>query len=409
MSSRLKFWIVLGALNGAIWLFFVRERPEARARSSNGQLSAQNTVTQAAPRPVPSIVVRTNAFQWGQLESEDYRSYIDRLRTIGCPEETIRDIVIADLEKLMAPEMQEVEGRREAPKYWEPKAVTRTLDSLAKIGKKQDIDFRKREIVSELLGIDLAAERARTKGEGDFYEERLGFLESEKQMRVRIALEKANRAETFLREKSWLENDELTAEERQELRDIQKAKEQEVAQVLSPEELDRYHLWFSSSAYRVRDLFLALEPNEQDFLEIYRIQREFDSQWEGVEQSTLSATEKNDYQQAQKKYDDQLREYLGADRYEKLLQTREPDFRQLQETIAQFGLKPDTTAEIYSYKKALLEERARVAENRALSPEQREEIGKALGDETERAMVELMGPKPYRYYLRSGAGKWIVQ
>ena len=30
-------------------------------------------------------LVATNDFRWSQLESEDYRAYITRLRSIGCP------------------------------------------------------------------------------------------------------------------------------------------------------------------------------------------------------------------------------------------------------------------------------------------------------------------------------------
>ena len=36
-------------------------------------------------------------FRWGQLEAADYPAYIGNLRAIGCPEETIRDIITADV------------------------------------------------------------------------------------------------------------------------------------------------------------------------------------------------------------------------------------------------------------------------------------------------------------------------
>src|SRR4051812_31303490 len=121
MSSRTQFWLTIAVLNGAIWLFAFRARPDAQGRARLEGSNQKNQAAAAAPRPVPSIVVRTNAFDWRQLESEDYRTYINRLRSIDCPEETIRDIVIADLEKLMAPDVQTAEGKREAPKYWEPK------------------------------------------------------------------------------------------------------------------------------------------------------------------------------------------------------------------------------------------------------------------------------------------------
>lgn len=49
----------------------------------------------AESKPIP--------FHWGQLESEDYRTYIANLRGVGCPETTIRDIIVADVHALYEP------------------------------------------------------------------------------------------------------------------------------------------------------------------------------------------------------------------------------------------------------------------------------------------------------------------
>src|SRR5262249_33212235 len=79
----------------------------------------------AALRPedhAPSAAAETNSLSWQQLESEDYRTYIERLRAIGCPEQTIRDIIIADVDKLLAPRMQGIMPFRAELKYWQPEA-----------------------------------------------------------------------------------------------------------------------------------------------------------------------------------------------------------------------------------------------------------------------------------------------
>jgi len=47
--------------------------------------------------PSRGAAAKTRAFQWNELESTDYRVYIANLRRIGCPEQTIRDIITADL------------------------------------------------------------------------------------------------------------------------------------------------------------------------------------------------------------------------------------------------------------------------------------------------------------------------
>ena len=406
MNQRMAFWLLLIAANTAVWFVFVRKQSIAKSAPPK-IVVITNRVNASGASPV--TVIRTNAFNWAQLETEDYRTYITRLRSIGCPEQTIRDIVIADLEKLMAARVQQIEGPRERPKYWKPerKELVRTLDTLEKMGQKQEVDFEKREIIRDLLGVDLAAERSRSQGETDFYEERLSFLTPEQRTRVRIVMERANRAEVSLREKSWLENDELTSEERKELKEIQQTKEQQISSLLNPAELDQYNLWFSPSAYRVRDSFFAMEPSEEDFLAIYKLQRAFDDHWQDVNPAELTPLERQQYEQAQQDYEAGIREHLGEDRYAEYQRSRDDDFQQLQTAAAQFGLNLGVASEVYGYKKVLDEERRRVREMAGLTPEQRQRVYTALAEEAEGSVIEVMGPKAYRFYLRSGAGKWI--
>jgi hypothetical protein len=408
VKQRIVFWTLLVAANATMWFVFVRKQSIAKSRPPE-TVVVTNRLRAGSASVV--TVVRTNAFDWAQLESEDYRTYIGRLRSIGCPEQTIRDIVIADLEKLMAARVQQIEGPKDPPKYWKPdrKELVRTVETLEKMGQKQEVDFEKREIIRELLGIDLASERSRNQGETDFYEERLSFLSPEQRTRVRIIMERANREEVALREKSWLENDELTPEERKQLAAVQKSKEREILSLLPPEELEKYNLWFSPSAYRVRDSFFAMEPSEEDFLAIYQIQRAFDEKWQDVQPSDLTPAERQQYEQAQQEYEAGIREYLGEERYAEYRKSRDSDFQQLQAAAAQFGLNLGVASEVYGYKKVLEEERARVREIPGLTPAQRERVFGALAEEGERSVVEVMGSKAYRYYIRSGAGKWISE
>ena len=408
MSPRASLWILLIAANAAMWFVVMRKQSLAKTQSA---VPVPEVSHRAHPKPAAShvTVIRTNAFNWAQLESEDYRTYISRLRSIGCPEQTVRDIVISDLEKLMAARVQEINGPGEPPKYWKPdrKELVRTVDTLAKQEQKQEVDFQKREIIRDLLGIDLATERSRTQGERDFYEERLSFLTPEQRSRVRIIMERANRAEVALREKSWLENDEITPEERKQLAEIQRNKERDVSSLLSPEQLEQYNLWFSPSAYRVRDSFFAMDPSEEDFLAIYKVQRAFDEKWQGVEPATLTPLERQEFEKAQQEYETGIREYLGEERYAEYQRSRDADFQQLQTAAAQFGLNLGAASEVYSYKKVLEEERSRVLQMPGLTSEQRERVYSALAQEAERSIIEVMGPKAYRYYIRSGAGQWI--
>ena len=59
---------------------------------------------QPATAPAPAVLPPTALtpapaapFRWSQLEAGDYPTYIANLRAIGCPEETIRDLITADV------------------------------------------------------------------------------------------------------------------------------------------------------------------------------------------------------------------------------------------------------------------------------------------------------------------------
>ena len=53
-------------------------------------------------------------FQWRQLESSDYRTYIANLKAVGCPRQTIRDIITADVDSLYAARRQQLEAQAQA-------------------------------------------------------------------------------------------------------------------------------------------------------------------------------------------------------------------------------------------------------------------------------------------------------
>jgi hypothetical protein len=60
-----------------------------------------------APKPEP--------FRWSQLEATDYPTYVANLRAIGCPEQTLRDIITADVdEAIYAPKRDEMKRKEPA-------------------------------------------------------------------------------------------------------------------------------------------------------------------------------------------------------------------------------------------------------------------------------------------------------
>src|SRR6266850_2020823 len=71
----------------------------------------------------------------------------------------------------------------------------------------------------------------------------------------------------------------LLDEDQEQLRRIAKDREAELAQVLSPEQLEEYQLRNSSTANSMRAQMAGFEASEEEFRKIFRVQKVFDSEF----------------------------------------------------------------------------------------------------------------------------------
>src|SRR6266404_7491684 len=96
-----------------------------------------------------NVVVRRQFFSWQQLESPDYQTYVANLRDIGCPEQTIRDIIIADVNAMYT--------RRRATEILTPEQewwLTEPDTNLVQVAteKARAMDEERRGLLARLLG-----------------------------------------------------------------------------------------------------------------------------------------------------------------------------------------------------------------------------------------------------------------
>src|SRR5262245_14670020 len=100
MRGRVLLWVSLG-LNIALAVWLVRYSPDVPERSP--ALAVVSTPPIEGPKGYKAnIVVRRQNLTWDEIESADFPTYVANLRAIGCPEATIRDIIVADVNQLFA-------------------------------------------------------------------------------------------------------------------------------------------------------------------------------------------------------------------------------------------------------------------------------------------------------------------
>jgi hypothetical protein len=122
--SALVFWETVWQMKNFLWfsilanlalcslvLWLVRGKPVDRdIASAPVQMTNMATVVQVTQIPTESNQpVTQKPFRWSELESTDYRTYLANLRSTGCPEQTIRDILSADVDSVYAQRREQLE------------------------------------------------------------------------------------------------------------------------------------------------------------------------------------------------------------------------------------------------------------------------------------------------------------
>ena len=95
------------------------------------------SVTNAAPFQ--------RAWHWRELESSDYTAYIQKLRSVGCPEQTIVDLVLMDVGRVY-------QTRREQLQRGKPRAGQEPDDTWQVLAQERN------QLVRQLVGVDFQTE-----------------------------------------------------------------------------------------------------------------------------------------------------------------------------------------------------------------------------------------------------------
>src|SRR5690348_9697318 len=145
MGWRALAMVSLGAniVLAAVWLAVTSPH------STDSPASAPHLAQTSTTGSRTNFLLRRQFFSWQEVESPDYPTYIANLRNIGCPEQTIRDIIIADVNALYS-RRRALELVTPEQQWWRSLPDTNVL--LAASEKARALDDERRALLSRLLG-----------------------------------------------------------------------------------------------------------------------------------------------------------------------------------------------------------------------------------------------------------------
>jgi hypothetical protein len=383
-----------------VWAF---KRPSSAPEpKGTGETASADSMAAKTTTPVNLMLPATDQkFSWNTVESEDYKRYIANLRAIGCPEETIRDIIIADINKLFAARKHARHvARTNQFEYWKAGNFFASLAGPERIEQNQALAREKHELFRILLGA-VPEEKSDLLASFNPFENMLDFLPAEKQTAVTELYQKYQ-----AKQLQGLSGGTPDAEDLQQMAKTQKELERELGKLLTVQELEDYQLRMSQTAMVMRMQLASFEPTEEEFRTIFKAKKMFDDEFGLLGLGATDSAEQAKLQAAQQQLNDTLRKILGETRYAEYERAQDYNYQTIYRIADRNGLGPEAAGKVYEIKKIAEEQALLLRRDATLSLEQRGVELRNVRAETESAIQTVFGKKAAQAYQNQG-GHWL--
>ena len=271
MTRRSSILLLSAGLNVVLLSAWLSARRHASLPVPGSFLSRAVTASNAPGRT--HVVFRRQVFSWREVESPDYTTYIARLRDIGCPESTIRDIIVADVNQLYA-RKRLAETPAMDQEWWRSTPDTNRFQ--ATTAKIAALETERRTVLDTLLGPDweapdAAASRPLVSLNGPV----LGALSPETKQTVEdIVARSQQRVDAYVAAQSAAGQ----ALDPAVLARIRLEARNDLAKGLAPAELEEFLLRYSQTAINLRRDFATLQLTPDEFRNVFRAVDALDQQ-----------------------------------------------------------------------------------------------------------------------------------
>jgi hypothetical protein len=394
---------------GAVVHFARQRRVLATPRSH----VTTTVVTNIIPPPpatnaAPPVLTNDSRFHWSALESAEYPTYIANLRAIGCPELTIRDIVLPDIEELYRKKRRELAVERD---FW-ISGPARAAADRERDRKLVALDAKAAALVKGLLGLDSVRER--NSGFNSKFETVLlpylmtRSLSLEKTRQMMGVILKYEALERQVREET---RGILLPEDEAKLKELRAQMKDDVAQLLPAQEFEEFRLRLAAiqelnDPKDLTDAGISISPDE--LRQIVRIKSAGHEAWDGGILGFSRGEESSPAEQrlAKLEADVTIQKLLGETRYAKYQEATDDELKSATRFVQQQKLPQPMGGAIYEIQQAAQDRALEIQDDPSLTPSQRRRAVKEVRTTTEAALSQTLGEKGMETY-RKNPGGWL--
>ena len=349
---------------------------------------------QAAAHP-QQVVTNTVVKQmtWETVEASSYLDYIDNLRRIGCPEKTIRDIILADVNKLYKTKRRAASGQKKF-EFWKANAMFGMGMDKDNVETMRELNAERDELLKQ-LGIESSFESEMSLILNPL-QQSLGFLPEQKQVAVMKELQGIQSRIAELSEDGSADIEMVWKAQRET--------EESIKGMLSEDEYTGYLLRRSNTAHQLRSQIAGFDPSEEEFRTVFKLKRAFDEEYGeiGINLDLLEEQLK-----AQKTLNEQIRQSLGDERYADYERAQDYQFQQIHSSLKKADLGTGEAIQVYDMQKVAQDAALQLRGNQTLNEAERRERLRQIRNETESAIQQVVGTEGWEKFNRPSNTRWL--
>jgi len=394
MKSLLLVLLGVSAIVNAVLLVGDPRAPSAAGRNAAGPGGERVPPPAAAWAAGAAQLASARTQILGALDSGDLATLRDRLRSEGFPETVVRAIIGRRLGDAIEARRVVQWGGPVVEPFW------KTRDPAAE---------RERWAFERQLARESRAQYARLLGAGPvdpgmraFAGDRFGFLPPEKAQLLQGI--EVDYMEISADARGDFMVGGVSAEDRERQEMLEREKRADIAATLTPEEFERYEMYYSRGASAVRNRFRSFEPTEEEFRAVYALQKVIDERY-GAMSGPLTGADAAARRAAQNELNTQLKTVLGENRFAEYERVNSAGYRAAVRIAEHFNL-PRENAEAVHALEFEYRNRRTEATRGATDAAQRTEAMRALSAEATERVTALLGTEGTKVFREQG-GSWL--
>ena len=341
---------------------------------------APAAVVAAAPTPA------AKKFNWQDVETPEYRAYLENLRLVGCPEDKIQQIIVADINQLIDQKRLKEAVAHDSP-WWKVEPNQYLMVNVLQ-EKGRVLEEERRALIEKLLGPDVVDHE---KTEGLLWNVQLtgpvlGALPAKTHNAVQeICQRSVERHNAY----QWSRFNEGQPINQVELAKLREQTRSDLRQMLSPLEVEEFTLRYSHNAHQLRMELAGMDPTPEEFRKIFRSIDAADHQMQ-LEYGSVEAMSPKQRERHERQRDAAIKEVIPPARFQAYLMTKDPLYRQAQMTAMQYGAPSKAVMPIYQMTKANESRRLQILNSLTLTAQQKNEELNRVNLEQLRSLQQIV-------------------